>query len=94
MDFQAVPPPSQYGAPNVFQQAPQGQQGANQPSGQQGQNPIAALLAKAKALLSSGQISPDQYSQVASQAQELATSGGNMGSGMGAGQPMNISPGG
>ena len=106
MDFQAVPPPSQYGAPNVFQQQKpaQGQAQGQQPGQPQQQNPISALLAKAKQLLSSGQISPDQYNQVAQQAQQsgnasLQYSGGNMGSGMpgavsgGTGAPMNILPG-
>lgn len=88
MDFQqAVPSPTQYGAPQVF-----GQQGGGQ------QDQISAMLAKAKQLLSSGQISADQYSQLASQfgsspATELATSAGNMGSSMGAGAPLNILPG-
>lgn len=92
MDFQAVPPPQQYGAPNVFQPA-QGQGGA-----QQGQQPdmggqIAGALQKAKQLLSSGQISADQYSQLATQLQGM---GGNMGTGMpqpAAGAPLNIMPG-
>lgn len=99
MDYQAVPPPTNYGAPNVFQQ--QGQQGGAQ--GQQPQqNPVSAMLQKAKQLLSSGQISADQYNQVAQQAQAagngaLPYSGGNMGSGMPgapqAGAPLNIMPG-
>lgn len=100
MDYQAVGAPTNYGAPLVFQG--QGQQGAQgQQQGQQQQNPVSALLAKAKQLLSSGQISADQYSQVAAQAQQagnsaLPYSGGNMGSGMPgapqAGAPMNIAP--
>lgn len=56
MDFQAVQSPTNYGAPNVFQQQPQ-----------QGQPNLSAMLQKAKQLLSSGQISPDQYSQIATQ---------------------------
>jgi hypothetical protein len=99
MDFQAVPPPSNYGAPNVFQQPAQGQQQPGQPAqGQQGQgSQIAAALAKAKQLLSSGQMSSDQYTQLATQLQGM---GGNMGSTMPgsagaapAGAPMNILPG-
>lgn len=94
MDFQSVAPPSNYGAPNVFQQQPaQGQQPGAQPAQGQGSQ-IAAALAKAKQLLSSGQMSSDQYSQLA---QQLSTMGGNMGAGMpgGAspGAPMNILPG-
>jgi len=93
MDFQAVPPPSQYGAPNVFQQqaspAAQGQQGAQ---GQQAN--IATLLAKAKQLLSSGQISPDQYNQVA---QQVSTMSGSAGYGVASSPPpnapLNILPG-
>lgn len=101
MDYQSVAPPSNYGAPQVFGQQGQPAQGQQQqPQGGQ-QNPVSALLAKAKQLLSSGQISADQYSQVAAQAQQagnasLPYSGGNMGSGMpGAAQPgapMNIAP--
>lgn len=98
MDFQAVGSPTNYGAPNVFQQPAQGQQG--QSTQQSGQPNISGLLAKAKSLLSSGQISPDQYSQIAQQAQQLQYSAGNMGSTMpgspGAqtpGQPLNILPG-
>jgi len=86
MDFQSVAPPQQYGAPQVF-----GQQG-QQAGGQQDQ--LAAALQKAKQLLSSGQISADQYNQIASKFQpqtELATSAGNMGATTG--QPMNILPG-
>lgn len=91
MDFQAVAPPTNYGAPQVFGQQPQqaqGQQGAQQ--GQQQQ--IQAALAKAKQLLSSGQISSDQYTSLT---QQLSTMGGNMGSGMpgATGAPMNITPG-
>jgi hypothetical protein len=89
MDFQAVPPPSNYGAPNVFQQP--AQQPAAPAQGQQ-QSQITAALAKAKQLLSSGQMSPDQYTSLT---QQLSTMGGNMGAGMpGAqpGAPMNISP--
>jgi hypothetical protein len=97
MDFQqAVPSPTSYGAPNVFQQ--QGQQGGGQPAqgGQQnmGQQ-VGAMLQKAKQLLSSGQISADQYNQIAMQ-----YSGGNMGAGMpgagtdpSAGAPLNLLPG-
>lgn len=93
MDFQSVAPPSNYGAPNVFQQQPaQGGQGQNQQGGQQDQ--IAAALAKAKQLLSSGQMSSDQYTQLT---QQLSTMGGNMGAGMpgGAqpGAPLNLLPG-
>ena len=99
MDYQAVGSPTNYGAPNVFQQ-PQAAQGQGQ--GAQSQQPnISTLLAKAKSLLSSGQISPDQYSQIAQQAQQLQYSGGNMGSTMpgspGAqppGAPLDITPGG
>lgn len=92
MDYQAVGAPTNYGAPLVFQG--QGQQGAQgQQQGQQQQNPVAAALAKAKQLLSSGQMSADQYSSLTSQ---LSTMGGNMGSGMPgapqAGAPMNIAP--
>lgn len=98
MDFQAVGSPTNYGAPNVFQQpqAAQGQGGQQGAQGQQSQ--IAAALAKAKQLLSSGQMSPDQYNQLT---QQLSTMGGNMGAGMPGstsaappGQPLNILPGG
>lgn len=66
MDFQSVPSPTNYGAPNVFQQqGQQPQQGQPQQGGQQDQ--VAAALAKAKQLLSSGQMSPDQYSQLTAQ---------------------------
>jgi hypothetical protein len=84
MDYQAVASPTNYGAPQVFGQGQGGQQ-----------SQVAAALQKAKQLLSSGQISADQYSQFAQQAQELATSGGNMGAGMpgATGAPMNILPG-
>lgn len=104
MDFQAVPPPSQYGAPNVFQQQGQAKQGGQQQPAQPQQPNLSTLLAKAKSLLSSGQISPDQYNQIANQAQQagnasLPFSGGNMGAGMPgaasaapAGAPMNILP--
>lgn len=93
MDYQAVAPPTNYGAPNVFQ--PQPAQGQQQQQGAQGQqSQIAAALAKAKQLLSSGQISSDQYNSLT---QQLSTSGGNMGAGMpgGAqpGAPLNIMPG-
>jgi hypothetical protein len=95
MDYQAVGAPSNYGAPLVFQS---GQQGQQQGQAQQQQNPVAAALAKAKQLLSSGQISAAQYSQLTSQISpqtELATSAGNMGAGMpgATGAPMNILPG-
>lgn len=101
MDYTAVPAPTNYGAPNVFQQ--QGQQGQNGQQGQQQQNPLSAALQKAKQLLSQGTISADQYNQLASQAQSagagsLPYSGGNMGAGMpqaagqAAGAPMNILP--
>jgi hypothetical protein len=91
MDYQSVASPTNYGAPSVFgQQGQQPAQGQQQP-GQQQQDPVAAALAKAKQLLSSGQISSDQYSSLTSQ---LATMGGNMGSGMpgATGAPMNITP--
>lgn len=92
MDFQAVPPPQQYGAPNVFQAQGQGQQ--PQQGGQQGgqQDQVAAALQKAKQLLSSGQMSPDQYTSLT---QQLSTMGGNMGAGMpgATGAPLNIMPG-
>lgn len=89
MDYQSVASPTNYGAPSVFGQQPaaQGQQG------QQQQDPVAAALAKAKQLLSSGQMSADQYTQLT---QQLSTMGGNMGAGhTGAAQPgapMNIAP--
>lgn len=89
MDYQAVGAPTNYGAPLVFQGG----------QGQQQQNPVAAALAKAKQLLSSGQISSAQYSQLAgqlgNQGGELATMAGNMGAGMpgATGAPMNILPG-
>ena len=94
MDFQnAVPAPTQYGAPNVFGQGQQqpGQQGAPGQQPDQGQQ-IAAALAKAKQLLSSGQMSADQYTQLTQQLQGM---GGNMGQGMpgATGQPLNILPG-
>jgi hypothetical protein len=95
MDYQAVGSPTNYGAPNVFQQQPQAAQGQGGQQGQQSQ--IAAALAKAKQLLSSGQMSPDQYSSLT---QQLSTMAGNMGSTMPgspgaqpAGQPLNILPG-
>lgn len=99
-DYQAVPSPTNYGAPNVFQQAPQAQQQAN-PQQQQQQNPLAAVLQKAKDLMSRGLMSPDQYNNLAQkyggQSAELATMGGNMGSTMpgapGPGAPTNILPG-
>lgn len=91
MDFQSVAPPTQYGAPNVFQS--QGQ-GGQQPAQGGQQDQIAAALAKAKQLLSSGQMSSDQYTQLT---QQLSTMGGNMGAGMpgGAqpGAPLNLLPG-
>jgi hypothetical protein len=96
MDFQqAVPSPTSYGAPNVFQQ--QGQQQPGQPAQGGQQDQIAAALAKAKQLLSSGQISADQYNGLT---QQLSTMGGNMGAGMpgagtdpSAGAPLNLLPG-
>lgn len=98
MDYQAVASPTNYGAPSVsgiLNPPQQGQQGQQQPAQQQ-QNPVAAALAKAKQLLSSGQMSADQYSSLT---QQLSTMGGNMGSTMpgspGAAQPgapMNIAP--
>lgn len=105
MDYQSVASPTNYGAPSVFGQGQQPAQGQQQ-NGQQGQQPqmgpqTSALLAKAKQLLSSGQISADQYSQVAAQAQQagnsaLPYSGGNMGGSMPgapqAGAPVNILP--
>lgn len=93
MDFQAVPPPSQYGAPNVFQQQPAQ---AAQGQGNQGQqSSIATLLARAKQLLSSGQISPDQYSQVAQQASTMSgTAGYGVASSPPPNAPLNILPGG
>lgn len=91
MDFQAVGSPQNYGAPNVFAQ--QGQQGGQPQQGGQ-QDQVAAALAKAKQLLSSGQISSDQYTSLT---QQLSTMGGNMGAGMPgaapAGQPLNLLPG-
>lgn len=89
MDFQSVAPPTNYGAPQVFGQQGQQQPAQGQQSGQQ--NQVAAALAKAKQLLSSGQISSDQYNSLS---QQLATSAGNMGSGMpgATGAPMNITP--
>jgi hypothetical protein len=99
MDFQAVPPPQQYGAPQVFggQQPTQGMPGAAAAGSQSTQGgQIAAALQKAKQLLGSGQISSDQYSQLATQLQGM---GGNMGAGMpqpagqAAGSPLNIMPG-
>jgi hypothetical protein len=90
MDFQAVPPPQQYGAPNVFQAQGQGQPQQGAQGGQQDQ--IAAALQKAKQLLSSGQMSPDQYTSLTTQLQGM---GGNMGAGMpgATGAPLNIMPG-
>lgn len=92
MDFQAVGSPTNYGAPNVFQQQGGGQQGVQ---GQGQSQQIQAALAKAKSLLSSGQISPDQYNSLTN---ELSTMGGNMGAGMPgsastlpAGAPLDIS---
>lgn len=102
MDFQSVQSPTNYGAPNVFQQG-QGQGGQQQQGqqGQPGQQPqqgqLAAVLQKAKQMLSQGLISADQYNGIASKMApdvELSTSAGNMGSSMGAGAPMNILPGG
>jgi hypothetical protein len=95
MDYQSVASPTNYGAPSVFgQQGQQPAQGQQQPGQQQQQqDPVVAALAKAKQLLSSGQMSADQYSSLT---QQLSTMGGNMGSGMpGAvqpGAPMNITP--
>lgn len=101
MDYQSVASPTNYGAPSVFGQA-QPAQGQMQNGQQPQMGPqTSALLAKAKQLLSSGQISADQYSQVAAQAQQagnsaLPYSGGNMGGSMPgapqAGAPMNILP--
>jgi hypothetical protein len=93
MDYSAVPPPTNYGAPNVFAQG----QGNKAPGADTGQQ-IGQMLQKAKSLLSSGQISADQYNQLAQQygtslGTELATSAGNMGQGMPQGAPMNILPG-
>lgn len=92
-DYQVVGSPTNYGAPNVFQQGQQQQ-------GQQGQqqSQLSQALQKAKQMLSQGLISPDQYNQLsskfgASPATELATSAGNMGStmpGTNAGAPLNI----
>lgn len=89
MDYQAVASPTNYGAPSVSGIL-NPQQGQQQPAQQQ-QNPVAAALAKAKQLLSSGQMSADQYSSLT---QQLSTMGGNMGSGMpgATGAPMNITP--
>jgi hypothetical protein len=102
MDYQAVASPTNYGAPSVSgilnpqQQGQQGQQQGQQQGAQQQQNPVAAALAKAKQLLSSGQMSADQYTSLTSQLSGMA---GNMGSTMpgspGAAQPgapMNITP--
>ncbi len=91
MDYQSVASPTNYGAPSVFGQQGQPAQG-QQGQGQQQQDPVAAALAKAKQLLSSGQISSDQYTSLT---QQLGTMGGNMGSGMpgATGAPMNILPG-
>jgi hypothetical protein len=92
MDYQSVASPTNYGAPSVsgILNPQQGQQGQQQPAQQQ-QNPVAAALAKAKQLLSSGQMSADQYSSLTTQLQGM---GGNMGSGMpgATGAPMNITP--
>ena len=91
MDFQAVGSPTNYGAPNVFQQG----QGGQQQGGDQTQQ-LAAVLQKAKQMLSQGLISADQYNQMAAKFSpnvELATSAGNMGSGMPQGAPLNILPG-
>lgn len=95
-DYTAVPSPTNYGAPNVFQQqqpAQQAPQGQQQPQ----QNPGAALLAKAKQLMSQGLVSPDQYNQLmqkyGGQSAELGGMGGNMGSTNPAGAPLNILPG-
>lgn len=90
MDYTAVSSPSNYGAPQVFGQQGQQPQGQQQNMGQQ----VGAMLQKAKQLLSSGQISADQYNQLAQQfatspQTELATSAGNMGQAA----PMNILPG-
>lgn len=90
MDYTGVPAPSNYGAPQVFgqqqgQQQPQGGQGAQQKDmGSQ----IGSMLQKAKTLMGQGLISPNQYNQL-----ELQYSGGNMGSSMGAGAPLNLAPG-
>lgn len=95
MDYQSVASPTNYGAPSVSGILNPQQQGQQQPAQGQ-QNPVAAALAKAKQLLSSGQMNADQYSQLT---QQLSTMGGNMGSTMpgspGAAQPgapMNITP--
>jgi hypothetical protein len=93
-DYTAVPSPTNYGAPNVFQQQQPAQGAQGQ---QQQQNPASALLAKAKQLMSQGQISSDQYNQLmqkyGSQSAELGGMGGNMGSTNPAGAPLNILPG-
>lgn len=103
MDFQnAVAPPTNYGAPNVFAAQPNQQAQPGQQNGQPGGSQISALLAKAKQMMSSGLISSDQYNQIAQQAaasgnSALPYSGGNMGASMPGGaqpsSPLNIMPG-
>ncbi|HMF68663.1 MAG TPA: hypothetical protein VK602_13775 [Phyllobacterium sp.] len=87
MDYQSVASPTNYGAPSVSgilnPQPAQGQQGQQQPAQQ---DPALAALAKAKQLLSSGQITSDQYSALSKQ---LTGAQGMPGA---TGAPMNLAP--
>jgi len=97
-DYEVVASPSNYGAPNVFQN--------NQQQAQQGQqqqaNPASALLMKAKDLLSRGMISSEQYNRLAQQYGGAAVStdnpsqvfpGGTGDPYRNPGAPLNILPG-
>lgn len=99
-DYEVVASPTNYGAPNVFQngQQPQQQgQPAQQGQPQQQVNPASMVLQKAKDLMSRGLMSSDQYNQLAAkygtQTAELGGMGGNMGATSPAGSPLNILPG-